>query len=111
MRLASPSDKEIGDANIRIIDYDITMTTNEAKSVANQNISVRTDDETLARIDSLAKSQDRSRNWWINQAIRRALAEEQAWIEKIEHGIQAAEAGDFASDKEVEAVFKRFETK
>ena len=78
--------------------------------MAKQNISVRTDDETLAQIDTLAKSQDRSRNWWINQAIRKALAEEQAWIEKIERGVRAAEANDFADENEVEAVFKRFET-
>ena len=78
--------------------------------MANQNISVRTDDDTLAQIDTLAKSQDRSRNWWINQAIKKARAEEQAWIAKIERGIQAADAGDFAEVTEVEAVFKRFET-
>ena len=78
--------------------------------MSKQNISVRTDDKTLTQIDALAKSQDRSRNWWINQAIERALAEEHAWIEKIEHSIEAAEAGDFADEAEVEAVFKRFET-
>lgn len=78
--------------------------------MTNQNISLRTDDETLAQIDALAKSQDRSRNWWINQAIKKALAEEQAWIEKIELGVRAAEAADFATDEEVETVFKRFES-
>lgn len=75
-----------------------------------QNISVRTDDETLVQIDALAKSQDRSRNWWINQAIKKVLADELAWVEQIERGIQAADAGDFAEDTEVDAVFKRFES-
>jgi predicted transcriptional regulator len=85
------------------------MITNEDKIVGTQNISVRTEDETLLQIDALARAQDRSRNWWINQAIKKALAEEHAWIKQIERGIEAAEAGDFASDAEVDAVFQRFE--
>jgi predicted transcriptional regulator len=86
------------------------LITHEETVVSNQNISVRTDAEILTKIDALAKSQDRSRNWWINQAIKKALAEEHAWIEKVERGIQAAEADDFADETEVEAVFNRFET-
>ena len=73
-----------------------------------QNISIRLTPETVQQIDSLAKTQDRSRNWWIKQAIEAALAEEQAWIDQVEQGLKAAEAGDFASDEEVEAVFLRF---
>ena len=75
-----------------------------------QNISIRLTPETVQQIDSLAKAQDRSRNWWINQAIENALAEEQAWIDQVEQGLKAAEAGDFASDEEVEAVFQRFKS-
>ena len=75
-----------------------------------QNISIRLTPETVQQIDSLAKSQDRSRNWWINQAIENALAEEQAWIDQVEQGLKAANEGEFASYEEVEAVFQRFKS-
>ena len=75
-----------------------------------QNISIRLTPETVQQIDSLAKAQDRSRNWWINQAIESALAEEQAWIDQVERGLKAANEGEFASDEEVEAVFQRFKS-
>ena len=74
-----------------------------------QNISVRTDSETVDQIDAAARAQDRSRNWWINQAIKAALANERAWIEQVERGIEAADAGDFATDAEVATMFRRFE--
>ena len=75
-----------------------------------QNISIRTDPETVDMIDAAAKSQDRSRNWWINQAIKAALEQEEAWVAQVERGLKAAEAGDFATDAEVASAFKRFET-
>ena len=71
-------------------------------------ISIRTEAGLLAHIDAAAKAQDRSRNWWINQAIKAALAEEQAWIEQVEVGVRAADAGDFASDEAVADLFGKF---
>lgn len=76
--------------------------------IESRNISVRTEPDIVANIDAAAKAQDRSRNWWINQAIKSALAEENAWIEQVELGLKAANVGDFALDDEVEAVFGRY---
>ncbi|MCA3628290.1 MAG: ribbon-helix-helix protein, CopG family [Methylobacterium sp.] len=72
-------------------------------------LSVRFDDDTkLEALDKLAQSMDRSRNWIVNRAIDRYLAE-QAWqIEKIERGIAQADRGEFASEEEVRAAFARF---
>ena len=72
-----------------------------------KSISVRTEPDIIANIDAAARAQDRSRNWWINQAIKSALAEENAWMEQVERGLKAANAGDFASDDEIDVVFER----
>ena len=73
-----------------------------------QSISVRTDQDLLADIDAAAKAQDRSRNWWINQALRSALEEEKAWVAQVEAGLNAANEGDFADQDDVDAVFDRY---
>lgn len=78
--------------------------------MAGQNFSIRTDADKLNELDRLAKTRDRSRNFVVNEAIDRYLAEERAWADKVLAGLAAAEAGDFASDAEVEALFGRFET-
>lgn len=72
-------------------------------------LSVRFDDETkLEALDKLAASMDRSRNWIVNRAIERYIAE-QAWqIAEIEAGLAEADRGEFASEEEVEAVFAAF---
>ena len=76
--------------------------------MATQNISIRTEPDVLAEIDEAAKAQDRSRNWWINQALKSALADEQAWVAQVERGLAAADAGEFASDAEAAEVLGRF---
>jgi predicted transcriptional regulator len=70
-----------------------------------RNFSVRTKDDTLEAIDTLAEAQNRSRNFIVNEAIDRYLAEERAWIAKVEVGLAAAEAGDFASEEDVAKAF------
>ena len=74
-----------------------------------QNFSIRTDAAKLTEIDRLAQAQNRSRNFVVNEAIDRYLAEERQWAEKMQAGLAAAEAGDFASEGEVAALFGKFE--
>lgn len=74
-----------------------------------QNFSIRTDSTKLTEIDRLAQAQNRSRNFVVNEAIDRYLAEERQWVEKVQAGLAAAEAGDFATTAEVDAMFERFE--
>ena len=73
------------------------------------SLTVRMDDHAkLEKLDQLALSMDRSRNWIVNRAIDRYIAE-QAWqIAKIQQGIGEADRGDFASEDEVNAAFARF---
>ena len=70
--------------------------------------SVRTDPKKIRKLDKLAEQQDRSRNYLVNQAIDQYL-ELLAWQdERIKKGIKAADAGRFASDAEMDAIFNKY---
>ena len=70
--------------------------------------SVRTDPRKVRKLDKLAEQQDRSRNYLVNQAIDQYL-ELLAWQdERIKEGIRAADAGRFASDAEMDAIFNKY---
>ncbi len=70
--------------------------------------SVRTDPKKIKKLDKLAKQQDRSRNYLVNQAIDQYL-ELLAWQdERVKEGIKAADAGRFASDAEIDAIFNKY---
>lgn len=73
-----------------------------------QSTSFRTDPETLSTLDQIAKDMGRSRNWVMNKAIQDFI-EYQSWFKRqVEEGIRAADNDEFASDEEMEAVFRRF---
>ena len=70
--------------------------------------SVRTDPKKVRKLDKLARQQDRSRNYLVNQAIDQYL-ELLAWQdERIKEGIRAADAGRFASDAEMGGIFNKY---
>lgn len=73
-----------------------------------KSISIRTEPDLIKDIDAVAKAQDRSRNWWINQALKSALMAEQSWMAQVERGLKAANAGDFISEPEMSTVFERY---
>ena len=69
----------------------------------NSSITVRTDSDTLQRLDRLAAELDRSRNHLVNQALK-AYLDEQAWqIEEIKQGIAELDRGDSVPHEEVMA--------
>lgn len=70
--------------------------------------TIRTDGETLVRLDAVAKQMGRSRNWALNKAIEDFLEYHEWYIAKVNEGIKAAEEGRFASKDEVDAVFAEF---
>jgi len=70
--------------------------------------TVRTDSKKVKQLDRLAKLEDRSRNYLVNQAID-LLLEMQAWqAERTKDGIKAADAGQFASDVEMDQIFNKY---
>jgi len=74
-----------------------------------QAFSVRTDSTKVKQLERLAKLQDRSRNYIVNQAIDQLL-ELQAWqIERTKEGILAADEGRFAGDAKMTRIFGKYE--
>lgn len=69
-----------------------------------QTVSIRLDDDVLARLDTLAHASERSRAWLMAQAVSQ-FVEHEAWqIEAIEHSLASLRGGTarFAGEEEVE---------
>lgn len=76
--------------------------------MATEAFSVRADSKKVGLLDKIAKQQDRSRNYLVNQAIDQLL-ELHAWQEeRIKEGLKAADENRFASNTEVERVFNKY---
>jgi predicted transcriptional regulator len=72
--------------------------------------TVRLQDETASKLDRIAEKMDRSRAYVAAQAIEDFVAREEWQLAEIEAGLSEAEAGEFASDKDVAAVFAKYAT-
>ena len=76
--------------------------------MATEAFSVRTDSRKVKLLNKLAKQEDRSRNYIVNQAIDQLL-ELRAWQdERVEDGIKAADEGRFVSEVEMDQIFNKF---
>jgi predicted transcriptional regulator len=62
----------------------------------------------IAMLDELAKADDRDRSYLIKVAIDQYLACHRWRIEETKKAIAEADAGDFASDEEVERLFAKW---
>jgi predicted transcriptional regulator len=70
--------------------------------------SFRASKDKIERIDAIATSMGRSRNWLLNKALDDIL-EHQAWfVAEVQKGIAAADKGEFASPEEVTAIFNKY---
>ncbi|MGD9053402.1 MAG: ribbon-helix-helix domain-containing protein [Desulfobacterales bacterium] len=71
-------------------------------------VSARLDSETAEKLELLAKATARSRSFLVAEAIE-AYVEDQAWqIGAIKKGIEQAEKGEFAKEREVRRTFKKW---
>ena len=71
-------------------------------------MTVRLEDEVKNRLDALAQSTQRSKSFLAAEAIR-AFVENNEWqISEIQAAIAEADAGDFARDKDVQALAKKW---
>ena len=71
-------------------------------------MTVRVDRKTKIRLEKLAKAMERTKSYVAAEAIR-AYVELNEWqITEIKSALKEADAGDFASDKEVRTVMKRW---
>jgi predicted transcriptional regulator len=71
-------------------------------------LTLRIDSGLKKKLDKLAKSTQRSRSFLAAEAIRDYVALNEWQIEEIKKAIQQADAGDFATDEEVEALFRKW---
>lgn len=67
-------------------------------------LTLRVPVEVKQQLDKLADATHRSRSWLAGEAIQRYLDLEAWQIGEIQQALQEADAGDFASDEEFEAL-------
>ena len=72
-----------------------------------ETVTVRIDPAKRAELDALARSVTRDRSFLINEAIDAFLAVHRWQIAEIEDGLRQANAGEFASDAEVDAAYAK----
>jgi predicted transcriptional regulator len=73
--------------------------------MAKENVTFRLDQEKRDALDAIAAGMDRDRSYVLNEAIDVYLEMQQWQLQEIQKGIAEADAGDFASEEEVMAVF------
>ena len=71
-------------------------------------LTLRVDSKLKKKLDQLAKTTQRSRSFLAAEAIREYVALNEWQIEEIKKAIQQADAGDFATDEEIEGMFKKW---
>lgn len=75
--------------------------------MSKENVTFRLDREKREALDAIAAGMDRDRSYLINEAISLYLEMHQWQLEEIQKGVAEADAGDFATEDEVAAVFTR----
>ena len=68
-------------------------------------ISVRLQQELFARLEKLCESTERPKTWHIEQALRTYLDREAEFLEAVEEGMRADEAGDLVEHAEAVTMF------
>ena len=74
-------------------------------------VTLRLDDEVKIKLEKLAESTHRSRSFLAAEAIK-AYVESNDWqVAEIQQALKEADAGDFASQQEVNAAVNKWRTK
>lgn len=71
-------------------------------------MTIRIPDEMAATLSSLAKVTGRTKSWLAAEALKQYLDREAWQIAEIQRAVQEADAGDFASEEEVNAVMAKW---
>jgi predicted transcriptional regulator len=71
-------------------------------------VTVRLDDNLKKRLEALARGTKRSKSFLAAEAIAEYLDREAWQIEETQKALQEADAGDFASEPDVDAVFAKW---
>jgi predicted transcriptional regulator len=71
-------------------------------------LTLNVEDETLARLEALARATGRPSEQLAEEALLRYVEYEGWKADKIRDAVRRADAGDFATDEEMDAVFERY---
>ncbi|HXM89081.1 MAG TPA: ribbon-helix-helix protein, CopG family [Candidatus Acidoferrum sp.] len=71
-------------------------------------MTIRVDRKTKSRLEKLAKAMERTKSYVAAEAIRTYVDLNEWQITEIEAALKEADAGDFASEKEVGTVIKKW---
>ena len=71
-------------------------------------ITFRLDVEKKKALDAIAGVMDRDRAYILNEAVEEYLELHQWQLSHIQEGLDQADSGEFASDEEIQKVFKRW---
>jgi RHH-type transcriptional regulator, rel operon repressor / antitoxin RelB len=71
-------------------------------------ITIRVDRKTKTRLEKLAKAMDRTKSYVAAEAIRAYVDLNEWQIGEIKAALKEADAGDFASEEEVQAVMRKW---
>jgi len=75
---------------------------------ATATITARIPKELRGELDALSKSTGRNKNALVEEALRRFVEVERWQIASIEERLRRADAGDFATDEEMDELYKEF---
>lgn len=71
-------------------------------------MTIRLEDEVKERLDHLAEATQRSKSFLAAEAIREFIENNEWQIGEIHAALQESDAGDFASDKDVAGLAKKW---
>jgi len=71
-------------------------------------MTIRIEDDVKDRLDHLAEATNRSKSYLAAEAIREFVELNEWQIEETKAALAEAKAGDFASDKEIQALAKKW---
>ena len=71
-------------------------------------MTIRVDRKTKARLEKLAKVMDRTKSYVAAEAIRAYVDLNEWQIAEITAALREADAGDFATEKQVQAVMRKW---
>lgn len=71
-------------------------------------MTIRLEPELKTRLDKLSKTTHRSKSFLAAEAVREFIELNEWQIQELKAAIKEADANDFASDQEVDAVFNKW---
>ncbi len=71
-------------------------------------VTFRIDSDLKDALDAIAEGMDRDRSYVLNEAVSAYLDTHRWQIDHIKEGLRQADAGEFATEAEVAAAFRRW---